>query len=777
MAKLWRLLACTVLVSVVVVSGCSSPDDRPGVTTTYTTIDEQSSRIGSDGGQIELDDRSSVAVPEDIFDEEVMVTLSRASATGELPSSIEEDPDSQLISDFYFLQVDRVLSQEPGIVLELPFRSPYPGSVARVIEVFNIGDETHVRFVGATVDEASGTAQISDAEFSPTSAAIQKYETEFPPTETCGFDGMGFSLGYAVISDRDQGNQAPLSCCSRIQPQTTTVVCVTRWGRIRCYGERVEVEGPHLATGDEMSDYVVSIVRFADSIQNAYSDAGFKTHDKILVTVTRVAHRDGLAHAGWNRVLVKTGLATTKGGRLNYVINHETVHTMQSFFQPGWWQESSAQWIGYHFEPDPEARQQLGSDEVFFKAGASGNPYLKPFPWSGAEYDYDILIDFAVEVGSWTPEDIVRYINASYVPTTELAHLYREQPHGFARHLAERGIIRDLEYLTAPGHQLDFRNSGSVELSIEVDPLTLPFMYLEPEAGGVATFSVYLRESENEGGVVIYSDGHRYEGTRHRNPERLRTEPTSRLYFFPYAQGSDSAKLELLIEWWPNVEYDLTISSTEGGHVTAPGEGTFTYWAGDIERLIAEPDDGYRFVDWTGDVDTVSHLDEAVSTITIVGHHSITANFEKRLCVGEGVRSGSITAWPDKGYVIFSFDDHVGVVTDLRAWWSMCSFGGRTAWFYEISAFNEGSTSHRIAYATGVTHIAEITDASAFSYSDSYSVGCVGEGEFVLFHNTETGYYAALRVDRIYGPLGELLLDATWYVQTDGSPSFAGDSC
>jgi hypothetical protein len=35
----------------------------------------------------------------------------------------------------------------------------------------------------------------------------------------------------------------------------------------------------------------------------------------------------------------------------------------------------------------------------------------------------------------------------------------------------------------------------------------------------------------------------------------------------------------------PSAQYDLTISSTEGGEVSRPGEGTFTYDAGAVVDL------------------------------------------------------------------------------------------------------------------------------------------------------------------------------------------------
>ena len=77
----------------------------------------------------------------------------------------------------------------------------------------------------------------------------------------------------------------------------------------------------------------------------------------------------------------------------------------------------------------------------------------------------------------------------------------------------------------------------------------------------------------------------------------------------------------------PPVPYPLTISSSAGGSVTAPGEGTFVYGWGTVVDLVAAPASGYRFVNWTGDVDTVANVTAASTTITMNDNYSITANF------------------------------------------------------------------------------------------------------------------------------------------------------
>jgi len=73
----------------------------------------------------------------------------------------------------------------------------------------------------------------------------------------------------------------------------------------------------------------------------------------------------------------------------------------------------------------------------------------------------------------------------------------------------------------------------------------------------------------------------------------------------------------------------LAISSTEGGSVTTPGEGLFSYPLGTEVSLMAEAASGYRFIYWSGDVSTFADIDDASTTIIMNGDYSITANFGK----------------------------------------------------------------------------------------------------------------------------------------------------
>jgi alpha-tubulin suppressor-like RCC1 family protein len=133
------------------------------------------------------------------------------------------------------------------------------------------------------------------------------------------------------------------------------------------------------------------------------------------------------------------------------------------------------------------------------------------------------------------------------------------------------------------------------------------------------------------------------------------------------------------------IEYDLTITSTSGGSVTAPGEGTFAYGEGEVVNLAATPDAGYQFANWTGDVSTIADVNAATTTITMNVDYSIMANFAVAYNLsitsiargsvttpGEGTHtysSGTVVdlmATPDPGYQFEHWSGDVGTVADIH---------------------------------------------------------------------------------------------------------------
>jgi len=130
-----------------------------------------------------------------------------------------------------------------------------------------------------------------------------------------------------------------------------------------------------------------------------------------------------------------------------------------------------------------------------------------------------------------------------------------------------------------------------------------------------------------------------------------------------YDSYSITANFELDAGW-----YSLTVASTSGGTVTKPGQGTFVHEGGNIVELIAQPDEGYEFVKWTGDVDAIADVNAAWTTIAMNSSCSITANFESwhpepvALLLVSSTEGGLVTS-PGEG----TFDCTLGSMVILMA--------------------------------------------------------------------------------------------------------------
>ena len=111
------------------------------------------------------------------------------------------------------------------------------------------------------------------------------------------------------------------------------------------------------------------------------------------------------------------------------------------------------------------------------------------------------------------------------------------------------------------------------------------------------------------------------------------------------------------------VQYDLTISTGEGGEVTSPGEGTFAFEVGEVVSLVAVAENGYRFANWTGNVSTIADANAASTTIPMDDSYSVTANFVREYVLTIGGADGGEVTSPGEG--TFTYD--AGTVVDLTA--------------------------------------------------------------------------------------------------------------
>jgi alpha-tubulin suppressor-like RCC1 family protein len=163
-------------------------------------------------------------------------------------------------------------------------------------------------------------------------------------------------------------------------------------------------------------------------------------------------------------------------------------------------------------------------------------------------------------------------------------------------------------------------------------------------------------------------------------------------------------------------EYDLTTSSTTGGSVTVPGEGIFTYYDDTVVNLVATANSGYYFINWTGDVGTITNVNAPITTITMNHNYSITANFGeippgKVALTTSSTAGGSVTT-PGEGAFIYDVGEVVSLVASPAG---RCRFVNWTG--------DAGTVANVNAALTGVTMNGDYSLMASFDITPMVAAG------------------------------------------------------
>jgi parallel beta-helix repeat protein len=205
----------------------------------------------------------------------------------------------------------------------------------------------------------------------------------------------------------------------------------------------------------------------------------------------------------------------------------------------------------------------------------------------------------------------------------------------------------------------------------------------------------------------------------------------------PYTIGSDSDNYPLMEPFtFYGAQYNLTISSTAGGSVTFPGEGTFIYDEARVVNLVATPTPGSRFVNWTGDVGTIANVNAAMTAITMTGNYSITANF------ASGYTPMVAAGWhhtvglrADGAAVATGYND--AGQCDVRGWADIVQVaaGG----WHTVGLKSDG-TAVAVGYdIPGQCNVGDWTDITQAAASILHTVGLKSNGTVVALGNNEQG--------------------------------------
>ena len=115
----------------------------------------------------------------------------------------------------------------------------------------------------------------------------------------------------------------------------------------------------------------------------------------------------------------------------------------------------------------------------------------------------------------------------------------------------------------------------------------------------------------------------------------------------------------------------VLIMSVNGSGAVTPGTGT--YPVGSMQ-ITATPDPGWRFVNWSGDVNTITNINSSTTNITINGDYNIVANFSRSTLTIAVIGNGTVT--PAVGSYVYDVDTIVSINATPAAGWTFVNWTG-----------------------------------------------------------------------------------------------------
>ncbi len=180
----------------------------------------------------------------------------------------------------------------------------------------------------------------------------------------------------------------------------------------------------------------------------------------------------------------------------------------------------------------------------------------------------------------------------------------------------------------------------------------------------------------------------------------------------------------------------LTVSSSDGGAVSAPGEGGFSYVAGTVVSVVAAAEQHCHFMSWTGTAVTagkVASPTSASTTVTVDASYTLIANFaadQMTLTTASG--DGGAVSSPGEGSFAYSYGTVVPVIAAPEPHCHFVSWTG--------TAVAAGKVADPLSPSTTVTVDAPYTLVASFavdqvalttSSGDGGAVSSPGEGGFM----------------------------------------------
>lgn len=192
----------------------------------------------------------------------------------------------------------------------------------------------------------------------------------------------------------------------------------------------------------------------------------------------------------------------------------------------------------------------------------------------------------------------------------------------------------------------------------------------------------------------------------------------------------------------------LTVSSTSGGAVGAPGEGSFLYDNGTGVSLQATADLNYHFVNWTGTAVSTGKVADAASastTVTMDGDYTLVANFAvDQHNLTTSLSSGGTVTAPGVGTYAYDHGALASVAAAASANYHFVNWTGTAVDAGKVANANSASTTVTMDAAYSIrANFALDQHTLTVSSSTGGSVTSPGEGSFLYDSGTGVSIQAS----------------------------------
>jgi hypothetical protein len=226
------------------------------------------------------------------------------------------------------------------------------------------------------------------------------------------------------------------------------------------------------------------------------------------------------------------------------------------------------------------------------------------------------------------------------------------------------GDVSTIANVAAPSTNITMNGSYSITANFELDP-GWRSLVISSTPGGSVTIpgeGNFVYADNTTANLVAVNEAHYHFVEWTGNVSTIANVTARSTNMTVNDSYSIIANFELDPGW-----YSLTISSTEGGSVTIPGEGIFVYGNGTVVPLVAVAYQGYQFLKWTGDVGTIANVNAASTTIPMNASYVITANFESwypepMALLSISSTSGGSVITPGEGSFLYPLGAQVSLV-------------------------------------------------------------------------------------------------------------------